>query len=59
MQLNTADILLIVVIACCLLLALRSIMKSRKKGGCGCGCDGCSAPCGTLKGKENTFQKRL
>lgn len=26
-------------------LAVRSIWRSRKSGGCGCGCDGCAGGC--------------
>ena len=38
---NGIDILLIAVLAVCLGLALRHTWKTRKTGGCGCGCEGC------------------
>lgn len=40
---NGADIILIAVIAAALALAVRRVWKTRKTGGCGCGCDGCTA----------------
>ena len=35
------DILLIAVLAAALALAVRHAWKTRKTGGCGCGCEGC------------------
>ena len=26
-------------------IAVRSLIKTRKKGGCGCGCSGCTSKC--------------
>ena len=38
------DILLVLLIAAALLLALRSIIRSRRQGkSCSCGCGGCAA----------------
>ena len=35
------DILLIVIIAGALFLALRKLIRDRRRGKCTCGCDGC------------------
>ncbi len=40
---NGVDILLIAVLAVILVLAGRHVWKTRKTGGCGCGCEGCTA----------------
>ena len=43
LNMNTIDIILIVLLTAIVLLAIRSILSRRKKGGgCGCGCSGCS-----------------
>ncbi|MBO7364229.1 MAG: FeoB-associated Cys-rich membrane protein [Lachnospiraceae bacterium] len=39
---NPADILLIILIAAVLVWAVVSIVRRRKKGGCSCGCEGCT-----------------
>lgn len=57
MPLNAVDILLIAAIVCCCALALRSILKNRKKGGCGCGCEGCTAPCSALKDADKKHKE--
>ncbi len=48
---NGIDILLLAVLAAVLGLAARRVWRTRKTGGCGCGCDGClhSAGCGEKK----------
>ena len=38
---NGIDLLLIAALAVVLGLAVRHVWKTRKTGGCGCGCDGC------------------
>lgn len=40
------DILLILVLAAVIAFAVRRTVKTRKSGGCGCGCDGCNGRCG-------------
>jgi len=53
---NTIDIILIVLLTAIVLLAIRSILSRRKKGGgCGCGCSGCSLQeeCG-IKAEDKT-----
>lgn len=40
---NGVDILLIVVLAAAIGGAVWRTVKRRKSGGCGCGCDGCTA----------------
>ena len=40
---NGVDLILIAVIVLALGLAARRVWKTRKTGGCGCGCDGCTA----------------
>ena len=40
---NGIDVLLIAVLAVVLGLAVRRVWRTRKTGGCGCGCDGCLA----------------
>ena len=42
---NLWDIALIVLIAAALGFALRRVIRTRKSGGCGCGCEGCTAKC--------------
>jgi len=43
---NTGDFLLLVLVAAGVLLALRSIRRQRKRGGCcGSGCSGCCSQC--------------
>ncbi len=39
------DIIIIAVLALVLLFAVRSVIKRRKSGGCGCGCEGCTMKC--------------
>ena len=46
---NLWDILLVAAIAAAAGLAVRRIAASRKKGGCGCGCEGCTRTCGRKK----------
>lgn len=50
---NAGDIIIIAVVAVCVFFALRSVVRSRKKGGCSCGCSDCTAcpGCGTDKTK--------
>jgi len=45
---NTIDIVLLLVIGICVGLAVRRLWKQRR-GGCSCGCGGCTAPCGKRK----------
>ncbi len=40
---NGVDLLLIAGIVLALGLAVRRVWRTRKTGGCGCGCDGCAA----------------
>ncbi|MBP3736844.1 MAG: FeoB-associated Cys-rich membrane protein [Lachnospiraceae bacterium] len=42
---NLWNILLTVLIAAAVILAVVHCIRRRKRGGCGCGCDGCAAPC--------------
>lgn len=42
---NVADIILIIALACLVGWALWRIVKTRKSGGCGCGCEGCTKGC--------------
>ena len=43
---NIWDIALIAAIAAALGFALRRVIRTRKMGGCGCGCEGCAKGCG-------------
>ena len=43
---NVWDILLILLLAVIVAAAIRHCIRAGKRGGCGCGCDGCGAPCG-------------
>lgn len=43
---NIVDILLILALAGVLFFAVRRTVRTRRSGGCGCGCDGCGARCG-------------
>lgn len=47
---NTADIILTILIAAAVICALVSIVRGKKKG-CGCGCEGCSmhGSCGSRR----------
>lgn len=38
---NIVDMILIAAIAAAVIAAVVHIVRSRKKGGCGCGCEGC------------------
>ncbi|SDA13783.1 Virus attachment protein p12 family protein [Ruminococcus sp. YE71] len=42
---NAADIVLTILIAAAVILAARALVKRSRKGGCGCGCDTCTAKC--------------
>ncbi len=46
---NLWDILLAAAIAAAVGLAVWRIAANRKKGGCGCGCEGCTRACGRRK----------
>ncbi len=46
------DILVGGIIFILVLLALRSYLKQRKSGGCGCGCEGCEKNCAYRKNDE-------
>ena len=39
---NLASIVLLLVVAAIVFFLIRSKIKERKKGSCGCGCEGCS-----------------
>ena len=39
------DILLIVALAAVIFFAVRRTVRTRKSGGCGCGCPGCNGSC--------------
>ena len=51
------DILLLALVACAVVLALRSIRAQRRKGkgclGCGGRCSGCAAPCSRRDSADN------
>ena len=47
------DIIIIIVIALIISAAVFFIIKRSKKGGCGCGCEGCTKQCGK---KRNTIK---
>lgn len=42
---NWIDILLAALIAAAMFFAVRKTIRDRKKGGCGCGCAGCTRAC--------------
>ena len=44
------DVLILTVIAAVSLLAIRSLLKNKKKGGCCGSCSGCSGNCGGCSG---------
>ena len=39
------DVLLIVALAAVIFFAVRRTVRTRKSGGCGCGCPGCTGAC--------------
>ena len=51
---NIIDILLILAIAAAVFFAVRHAVRTRRSGGCGCGCAGCDGsgcgPRGTRRG---------
>ena len=51
-EINLADIILILLIAAAAVLAVRKMIRDRKKGGCSCGCAGCTS--GTCAGRQPT-----
>ena len=42
---NAWDIALLAALAVAVALAVRRVVKTRKTGGCGCGCEGCARKC--------------
>ena len=44
-----ATIIIGVILLVFLTLALKSVIKTRKSGGCGCGCSDCPTKCGAEK----------
>ena len=49
---SAVDILLIAVVVAAAALAVRSIVKRRKSGDCGCGCSDCTASCPRRKKEQ-------
>ena len=47
------EIVIIAVLAVAVFFALRRIVKTRKSGGCSCGCAGCSKACPMAREKED------
>lgn len=47
---NLASIILLLVVAAILFFLVRSKIRQRKKGACGCGCERCSGCCSMNKG---------
>ncbi len=45
---NLASIILLLVVGALVFFLVRSKIRQRKKGSCGCGCEGCSG-CGAHK----------
>ena len=43
------DFIIIAVLGLLGVLAVRSIIKNRKSGGCGCGCESCGTHCHDIK----------
>ena len=48
---NLASIILLLVVAAIVFFLIRSKIKERKQGACGCGCEGCSG-CAAQKREE-------
>ena len=48
---NLASLVLLLVVATIVFFLVRSKIKQRKQGACGCGCEGCSG-CATHKKEE-------
>ncbi len=42
---NGWDIAILAALAAAVALALRRVLRTRKTGGCGCGCEGCARQC--------------
>ena len=42
---NTADIIIILILAVVIGLAVRRYIKQLRSGGCSCGCENCNMPC--------------
>ena len=47
---NLASIVLLLVVAAIVFFLIRSKIKERKRGSCGCGCEGCSGCTAQKKG---------
>ena len=47
---NLASLVLLLVVAAIVFFLVRSKIKERKQGSCGCGCAGCSGCAGHKKG---------
>ena len=53
------NLIVIVILAVIVGLAIRSIYRSHKTGGCGCGCEGCTRSCaGCGKAATKNTEKR-
>ena len=46
---NIWDILILAAVAAAVFFAVRRVWKTRRSGGCGCGCAGCNGACGKKK----------
>lgn len=44
---NMPTLVICIVLAVLFFLAIRSIIRQKKSGGCGCGCEGCKKGCDT------------
>ena len=47
------DIIITVMLVFVLAAALHTALKRRRKGGCGCGCEGCRMNCGKRTGEKH------
>ena len=46
---NVWDVLILLAVAGMIALAVRAIRGGKKRGGCGCGCEGCTKSCACRK----------
>ena len=51
---NLWDYLILAAVVIAVVFALRRMRRTRKNGGCGCGCDGCDRRCADPNDKKST-----
>ena len=56
---NPIDILLLVIIAACVVLVVRKLVKDKKEGKTCCGCSSCGGSCGCGHGGSESTEHKV